>query len=402
MIKTLRFLSALEDMLDDLGPQIYTCLGRANSLEVNRGAGSSMSLVDDQNVYRLVHMDYFSLNHQFPTNQSSIRLLHSAQEKLDRKMRSGAIPERFQQVSRVSLDNATILLQRSKCKKEDIAEMNRPEPPMLSASSSSRISQPPSMDVPDPMEITVKAAIAKSVAEQFRRAGRYVTAEELSKIVDAEYTRVREQLPSEVMKEQQQERPSAHQPLPQAPAATPFGNLNVDWGALKTAVSSVKPPEPASQNPGYFTGAVCYKLDISKYTKKNCPRLSDLAPTAKCQYMRKHATLDKPFQGTLMYIELQVPLVTLLLAHFADNSSKKEKEVVSAAAANDGQEESVAATNDASDFDDLTLEDLSALFKNFQQLDEDNRTSLIEYMKRLEKTNPTRVRQLKHHIHSNR
>ena len=52
VITTLRFLSALEDVLDDLGPQIYTCLGRANSLEVNRGAGSSMSLVDDQNVYR--------------------------------------------------------------------------------------------------------------------------------------------------------------------------------------------------------------------------------------------------------------------------------------------------------------------------------------------------------------
>ena len=91
------------------------------------------------------------------------------------------------------------------------------------------------------------------------------------------------------------------------------------------------------------------------------------------------------------------------LAHFADKSSKKEKEVVSAAAAADaGDEESVAATNDPSDFDDLTLEDLSALFKSFQQLDEDTRTSLLEYMRRLERTNPARVRQLKHHIHTNR
>ena len=70
------------------------------------------------------------------------------------------------------------------------------------------------------------------------------------------------------------------------------------------------------------------------------------------------------------------------------------------AAAPTAEEESAAASNDASDFDDLTLEDLAALFKNFQQLDEDNRTSLIEYMKRLEKTNPMRVRQLKHHIHN--
>lgn len=47
------------------------------------------------------------------------------------------------------------------------------------------------------------------------------------------------------------------------PAANPFGSLNVDWGALKTAVSSVKAPEPAAQNPGYYTGAVSWQLDIT-------------------------------------------------------------------------------------------------------------------------------------------
>ena len=81
--------------------------------------------------------------------------------------------------------------------------------------------------------------------------------------MDAEYTRVREQLPSEVIKEQQQAPPPPSQRAPPTATAssTPFGNLNVDWGALKTAVSSVKAPEPASQNnPGYFTdaGTDCY------------------------------------------------------------------------------------------------------------------------------------------------
>ena len=185
-------------------------------------------------------------------------------------MRSGAIPERFQQLSRVSVDNATILLQQSKCKKEEAAAPKELPPPAQPAPSGSSLS-PPAVSVPDPMEITVKAAIAKSVAEQFRRAGRYVSGEELAKIVDAEYTRVREQLPSEVMREQEQERPQPppptyHEP-PKAqdnPPAKTFGNLNVDWGALKTAVSSVKAPEPASEEspgPGYFTGAV-NMLDI--------------------------------------------------------------------------------------------------------------------------------------------
>ena len=47
------------------------------------------------------------------------------------------------------------------------------------------------MNLPDPLEISVKTAIAKSVAEQLRRAGKYVTGEELSKIVDAEYSKVK-------------------------------------------------------------------------------------------------------------------------------------------------------------------------------------------------------------------
>ena len=105
----------------------------------------------------------------------------------------------------------------------------------------------------------MKAAIARSVAEQFRRTGKYVSGEELSKIVEAEYTRVREQLPSEVIQEQQQQQQPQHQQ--QAPTRRQrhlghhLGDLNVDWGALKTAVSSVKAPEPASQNPGYFTAS---------------------------------------------------------------------------------------------------------------------------------------------------
>ena len=75
---------------------------------------------------------------------------------------------------------------------------------------------------------------------------------------------------------------------------------------------------------------------------------------------------------------------------------------MSAAAVAADPGDSVAATNDASDFDDLTLDDLSALFKSFQQLDEENRTSLLEYMRRLEKNNPTRMRQIREHMNRNR
>ena len=52
-------------------------------------------------------------------------------------------------------------------------------------------------------------------------------------------------------------------------------------------------------------------------------------------------------------------------------------------------------------FDDLTIEELTSLFKNFKGLDRSIQERLIEYMKRLEKTNPDKVQRLKQCIHSN-
>ncbi len=54
---------------------------------------------------------------------------------------------------------------------------------------------------------------------------------------------------------------------------------------------------------------------------------------------------------------------------------------------------------DEDDLDDLTLDDLKSLFENFKQLDRENQTNLITYMKKLEKTNPSKVMELKSHIH---
>ncbi len=52
VIGTLRLLSALEPLLDELGGEVMAGLGRANSLEVNRGFGKSSELVDDPNFFR--------------------------------------------------------------------------------------------------------------------------------------------------------------------------------------------------------------------------------------------------------------------------------------------------------------------------------------------------------------
>ncbi len=47
------------------------------------------------------------------------------------------------------------------------------------------------------------------------------------------------------------------------------------------------------------------------------------------------------------------------------------------------------------DLDDLTLDELKSLLDNFTNLSKPDQMDLIKYMRRLEKTNPQKVRQLK-------
>ena len=58
---------------------------------------------------------------------------------------------------------------------------------------------------------------------------------------------------------------------------------------------------------------------------------------------------------------------------------------------NDGSEEQ---------FEDLTLEELTSLFKSFKDLEPDIRSQLVTYMKKLEKTNPKKVTEMKQIMHS--
>lgn len=47
------------------------------------------------------------------------------------------------------------------------------------------------------------------------------------------------------------------------------------------------------------------------------------------------------------------------------------------------------------DLDDLTLDELKSLLDNFTNLSKPDQMDLIKYMRRLEKSNPEKVRQLK-------
>lgn len=54
-----------------------------------------------------------------------------------------------------------------------------------------------------------------------------------------------------------------------------------------------------------------------------------------------------------------------------------------------------ASAADLDEFDDLTLEELKSLLENFKNLSKSEQMDLIQYMKKLEKTDPDKVRMLK-------
>ncbi len=87
-------------------------------------------------------------------------------------LQSGKVDERHLKVAKICVNNIGLLMQRSRCEL----------PPEMPAEGESSAPLPPV--VLDPTEITVKAAIARTVAEQYRKVGRTIEGEELNKIVD--------------------------------------------------------------------------------------------------------------------------------------------------------------------------------------------------------------------------
>jgi hypothetical protein len=56
---------------------------------------------------------------------------------------------------------------------------------------------------------------------------------------------------------------------------------------------------------------------------------------------------------------------------------------------------------DDENYDDLTVDELVSLFQNFKELDKDNQEQLIIYMKKLEKSNPVKVNEIKMSLNTN-
>ncbi len=106
----------------------------------------------------------------------------------------GAASEAEKNVCRVIVDQVTILLQRSALRPEDF--LRKPPPPPVEASPAPAAPAPPV--VMDETERLIKLAIARSVDQQLTAAGRVISQQEFSALVEAEYIRLKIQLPSQV------------------------------------------------------------------------------------------------------------------------------------------------------------------------------------------------------------
>ncbi len=411
VIDTLRLLSALENLLDSVtGLEVNARLGEAHSLEVNKGFGESMSLKDDKVFFKM---------------------LTEASECLKAKVACGMVQGKQTEVTRICIDSMAQLMQKSKC---EVAEVRQREEGL----QESHVSL-------DHTEIAVKAAIAKTVADQYRQAGRVIETSKLTAIVNAEYARVKNLLPAEVerlnrsnlqdrgmleyrrfeeasrdvprmeaaedsfrrrgglfnpepppsdsgqgslaigryqeQRRPEQERTKRHlslKPKQGQDMAVAFGSLNVDWSALETAVQSVtadtrsKELSPTSEP---------VPSEQQSHTQDDCHG----------QVSEQSA---RQFQGE--QDEFQAHPIRSSQSHFQEGrleSQRQHPRQTSAGCASQ-QEQDV--------YDDLTIEDLTSLFKNFKQLDGDTQKNLIAYMKKLEKSNPLKVMELKSHIHKNK
>ncbi len=94
-------------------------------------------------------------------------------------MRSGNVGDKQLQVSEICVNNIGLLMKRSRVEPDDVLPITETKKPQ----------QTPIDTDPDPLpldtnEVAVKAAIANAIAEQYRRAGRTIMGDELSKMVD--------------------------------------------------------------------------------------------------------------------------------------------------------------------------------------------------------------------------
>merc|ERR1719318_704289 len=272
VIPCLRLLSALEDSLGSLGPQINQVLARALSLEQSR-EGASKVLLEDPD---------------------TVSILDMVKEKLSGQMAAGLLEGSKEGAVRVCLDNLTRLLQNA-TKKRSLNPSSlvniKEQTPSAASNTSDNVAA----------EEAAKALIAQSVATVLMMSGK-------DEISDQELEMLVEQLLKQTAEE----------------------DHNSAVGRFAKA----------------FTESLVLERQIA-------------AKTAS-----------------------QFNIYNTTQFNTADNAPAPMN------AENENQE-------GGDDLDDLTIDELRSLLNSFKNLSKQEQVDLISYMKKLETTNPDKVKQLR-------
>ena len=423
MLSALRLMSGLEPtgLIRDLGPQVDLQLAAAIGLENRQGFGSSLRLVDTKETYLL---------------------FTDVRGRLQNRMMAGSgVTEAEKNVCRIIIDQVTILLQRSSLRPEDFVRKQPVEAPPSSVAA----------PVVDETERFIKLAIARSVDQQLTAAGRAVSQAEFAALVEAEYIRLKNQLPSQLTAaaaavtaapavqaaaatartarnadSPPQQRPLARPPaggrevIPAAVAPSKLSPRADQVAAVAVPPSMPLPPvvngqrmQPATTvvscpaaGPSMAEPSVVQKPSPpSSATTAGLPPAAETAkPPPTTAAATAPAASATPALPNIDWNSLSIILKTVNQAGTpgplsagdvsgANCSMDDMKEELMEE--EEEEEEKVVVKIEADPFDDLTDEELVSLLTNFKTLSQGDQQNLVCYMKKMEQEDPQRVQRLK-------
>ena len=398
VISTLRLMSALDQagFIRDLGRQVDEQLGKAIVLE-NRALGGSWDMINDKDAYKL---------------------FVATKKRVETLIHSGTVSESENKVCRIILDNLIIIMQRSSLVIEDLIE--KPA------------------EVLDDQRL-IKMAIAKTIDQQLTAEGRRLSQQEFNALVEAEYIRVKHQLPSQIAtnapKQPFQPSPQTSEPSSRSrnpwsyehvqpypydnrpfsafsnppisnppPMSMPSSNSSASDPYLQR-MGGVNPPAPvpnmANMNLGARPGSVHSDLGSVKSPEPGPSAasalnidwngLSNILKTVKGPSQdppQPAVNLGNPPPG---YPNMPIGIPQMPPGNPQVDTRNSAIQPQDPQMPSEPEEEEFYA--------DFTDEELISLLRNFKTLEPLEQKDLIAHMKKLEREEPERVLRLKEAVH---
>jgi len=296
--------------------------------------------------------------------------LKDVRKMLEAKLEKEAINAGMAAVAKICVSNIEALLKKSK-----LHQKQEQEPLAL-----------------DPTEIAVKAAITRTVVEQYKRAGRSVGENELAHIVEREYARVKEKVPAEAIRNVGEEERTPMERTSKERTSKERASKERTAKDARAAERAASPWE--SDEPGHY-GRTSKERDSGARRDEMSKEYDGRGYFSSESGPSSHSYASKPPESS--HASSSTAAKDLVVDWNALQSA-----VQTASKVNTGESSSQQAgaqSESKDEYEELSIQDLVNLFNNFNELDKDNQGHLIQYMKKLEKSNPDKVNELKTYIH---